>query len=99
MIRELIWTIRHWEHNARHGIRAWPQSLSTWSRFWRSYRQYRRMAPSDAQPKWKHLLPCLGEDTGQTAVDPIYFYQDAWAFDHIVRQAPPNHIDVGSHHK
>jgi SAM-dependent methyltransferase len=35
----------------------------------------------------------------ETLIEPIYFYQDTWAFEKIVQQRPKHHIDVGSHHK
>jgi len=40
-----------------------------------------------------------GEDSGVTEIEPIYFFQDAWAFEKIVERLPSRHIDVGSHHK
>src|SRR4051812_14346040 len=99
MIREAVWTVRHAEHQLRHGVKAWPGQLRAWGRFWRSVREYQRLAPSEGQIKWKHLIPCLGDDCAETAVDPIYFYQDAWAFERVVQQRPKRHFDVGSHHK
>ncbi|PKP60029.1 hypothetical protein CVT91_05735 [Candidatus Atribacteria bacterium HGW-Atribacteria-1] len=47
----------------------------------------------------KNLYPCLNDRTEQTLVEPTYFYQDAWAFEKIVKQHPQQHVDVGSHHK
>ncbi len=32
-------------------------------------------------------------------IEPIYYYQDAWAFERILAHRPAQHIDVGSHHK
>ncbi len=32
-------------------------------------------------------------------MEPVYYYQDAWAFERIVDRAPSFHVDVGSHHK
>jgi SAM-dependent methyltransferase len=46
----------------------------------------------------EHLYPCLGDDTGETPIEPTYFYQDTWAFEKIVQQHPQSHVDVGSHH-
>jgi SAM-dependent methyltransferase len=51
------------------------------------------------QPKLEYLYPCLGDDTGETPIEPIYFYQDTWAFEKIIQQHPKSHVDVGSHHK
>lgn len=77
----------------------WSRDLAAWQRFWHSYQRYKQLAPSDQQPMLEHLYPCLGDDTAETPIEPIYFYQDAWAFEKIVKQHPSHHIDVGSHHK
>lgn len=45
-----------------------------------------------------HLYPCLHDATGSTEIDTLYFLQDNWAFDKIVKENPKNHIDIGSHH-
>lgn len=47
----------------------------------------------------ENLFPCLNEATHYTEIEPIYFYQDAWAFERIYKDKPVNHIDIGSHHK
>jgi SAM-dependent methyltransferase len=44
------------------------------------------------------LYPCLYDATENTVIDKLYFLQDNWAFDRVVRVAPRNHVDVGSHH-
>jgi len=75
-----------------------PRNLAAWLRFWRSYHDYRRLAGADAV-SLRHLYPCLGDDTGETPVEPTYFFQDAWAFEQIVGQRPVEHVDVGSHYK
>ncbi|MFM7642213.1 MAG: DUF268 domain-containing protein, partial [Cyanobium sp.] len=46
-----------------------------------------------------HIYPCLDDWTTSTAIEPIYFYQDCWAFEKIATAKPSNHIDIGSHHK
>ena len=70
-----------------------------WDRFWRDWRKYQEICSPDRRPSYRHLWPMVGEDVGVTAVEPIYFYQDAWAFELIVRDNPTLHVDVGSHHK
>ena len=45
------------------------------------------------------LYPCIADATAETEIEPVYFYQDAWAFEKIVQLHPSFHIDVGSHHK
>lgn len=47
----------------------------------------------------KDNYPCLYDATILTDVEPIYFYQDAWAFERIIKMKPPDHIDIGSSHK
>lgn len=79
--------------------RARRDALASWKRFWQSYYRYRQIAPPGAQVPLEYLYPCPGDDTAETHLDPIYFYQDAWAFEKIVEQRPERHVDVGSHHK
>jgi len=42
------------------------------------------------------LQPMLEDRSEFTPVDPVYFYQDAWAARHIFRMRPSRHVDVGS---
>ncbi len=96
---EVLWMLCYTGHVLQRELKSWPARLAAWRRFWRSYRQYQRMAPPQACPKLENLYPCLGDDTSETFIEPIYFYQDAWAFERIVKRHPPWHLDVGSHHK
>ena len=80
-------------------LRRWHRSLSAWLRFWKRFYAYRRAAPKDARPKFSRLTPCLWDDVGETTIEPVYFYQDNWAFAKIVAAHPPRHVDIGSHHK
>lgn len=90
---------------ARHvyGMRRWPAKLSrearSWHHFWTTYQQYVRLAPPAEKPKLRYLDPCIYDNTLSTPIEPIYFYQDAWAFERIVAARPSRHVDVGSHHK
>ena len=61
--------------------------------------RFRDLIPTDGQLLLSDLYPCLGDDTGETPIDPTYFYQDAWAFEKIVKRHPVAHLDVGSHHR
>ncbi len=70
-----------------------------WYRFWRAYFQYKDLAPSGMRPTLRYLYPCIGDDLGVTPIDPVYYYQDAWAFEQIIGQNPEWHVDIGSHHK
>jgi len=99
MIQEASWMLRYAGRSLRDTVRAWPRGLAGWKKFWASYLQYTRMAPSDRQPLVGFLYPCLGDDTAETPIEPTYFYQDAWAFEKIVRNRPVRHVDVGSHYK
>jgi SAM-dependent methyltransferase len=99
MIQEALWMLRYVERSLRTGIRSWRRDLAAWRRFWDSYKRYEQLARPDREALLEHLYPCLGDDTEETPIDPIYFYQDAWAFERIVKQRPAFHVDVGSHHK
>jgi len=99
MIREALWMVLYSGHILLHKQTIWRKDLMAWRRFWTSYRAYRRLAPPDKLPRLRTLTPCLGEDTAETSIEPIYFYQDAWAFEKIVQAMPPGHVDVGSQHK
>lgn len=66
------------------------------SRFLRQFLTYKNQARSN---ELIELWPCLGEWQSCTRIEPIYFYQDSWAFDLIAKARPDRHIDIGSHHK
>jgi SAM-dependent methyltransferase len=99
MFAEIKWMLRHQIAALRRGIATWCREVSSWRRFWRSYKEYKRLAPPHTQPSLDWLYPCIDDATGETPIEPIYFYQDAWAFEHIVNAQPSYHVDVGSHHK
>jgi SAM-dependent methyltransferase len=100
MMNEMWWILRHSANSLspRRQVSRIRQNLGLWTRFWETYRRYKELAPAGRKPLTRYLLPCLGEDTGETEIEPKYFYQDAWAFGKIVRQGPSCHVDVGSHH-
>lgn len=95
----LFWSLRAARNHLRIMPRQVRESSAAWRRFWRSYRTYQRLAPADRRAQPRFLIPCFGDDTAETQIEPVYFYQDAWAFEKIVQQSPLEHIDVGSHHK
>jgi SAM-dependent methyltransferase len=99
MISEAIWMARHAKQGLRKTLRRWRGDLAAWRRFWTSYRIYSQAARVDRKLLLHSLYPCLGDDTALTPIEPVYFYQDAWAFEKIVHQRPTSHVDVGSHHK
>ena len=99
MIREALWTLRYAGRALCREVNSWPAYLGSWRKFWKSYRMYGELAPPDQQPLMSFLYPCLGDDTEETSIEPTYFYQDAWAFEKIVKSRPALHVDVGSHYK
>ena len=99
MFAEIKWMLRYHVVSLGRSIITWYKDLAAWKRFWRSYHEYKCLAPSHIQPALDRLYPCIGDDTGETPIESIYFYQDAWAFERIVQQQPQTHVDVGSHHK
>lgn len=99
MIAEIKWMLRYQIAALRRGITVWSKEAASWGRFWRSYKEYKRLIPPHIHPALDRLYPCIGDDTGETPIEPIYFYQDAWVFEQIVHRMPSVHIDVGSHHK
>lgn len=68
---------------------------SNWRRLSRDLRNYQRSGREETV----ELLPCISDWTSETPIDPVYFYQDAWAFERIFAASPSRHVDVGSHHK
>ena len=101
MSQELMWTFKYMIRllSPKKTFFFTLETFKKWQDFWQSYYQYKRLASSQEQPSVKYLYPCLDDNIGETIIDPIYFYQDTWAFKKIINQAPNHHIDVGSHHK
>lgn len=100
-LRNLRWMASYWrrEISPRKGLSSIRKSLHAWLRFWNSYQAYSEIAPPDDCASLVYLYPCIYDATATTEIEPTYFYQDSWAFEHIVNNHPPNHVDVGSHHK
>lgn len=42
------------------------------------------------------LFPCLFDNTVNTPLDPVYFFQDTWAAKHLFTLLPSQHFDIGS---
>jgi hypothetical protein len=91
------WMARHALGDAKGSLARRAARWQAWRRFWRSYRAYTAMPGTAAAPEL--LTPCPGEDLGVTPVEPMYFFQDAWAFERILAARPSRHVDVGSHHR
>lgn len=43
-----------------------------------------------------NLFPILNEKVSYTPFDTHYFYQQLWAFEHILKHKPTQHVDIGS---
>jgi SAM-dependent methyltransferase len=95
----LVGLFRYSLRGVRRKLKSWRLAVPGWGRFCGTYRHYSRLAPAEAQMQWRDLCPCIGDDVGETPIEPIYFYQDAWAFEKIVVHRPAWHLDAGSHHK
>ena len=67
--------------------------------FYKDLEAFNLIATELQQAKVENLYPCLFDKTAFTEIEPIYFLQDAWAFEKIFRNNPISHVDVGSHHK
>lgn len=96
--------LKYWKRTS--SLKLFIQSIQTeinkWKIFWKKYHQYLDLVSVQSQkpiPSLDFLYPCLNDDTETTYIEPVYFYQDSWAFEHIVKDKPSFHVDVGSHHK
>ena len=99
MLAEWFWMLRYHLRLFFQKLFAFRKNWRDWKRYWKSYYGYKNLAPLSMQPQLEYIFPCLGDDTGETVIEPIYFYQDAWAFEKIFQQHPQSHVDVGSNHK
>jgi len=97
--KRLRWMIRLEARSGRQHLRGIRQNMAAWPRFWKEYHEYNRQSRHDAQHSLRYLYPCLNDNTDETVIEPVYFYQDSWAFEKIVQQHPSLHVDVGSQHK
>lgn len=73
--------------------------ISAWFRYHRSQMEYERLSNGRHSDKEVVSYPCVWDESTTTPVEPIYYYQDSWAFERIVAASPTSHVDVGSHHK
>ena len=100
-MRNLRWMVSYWrrELSPRKALRILRKTYLAWARFWNSYQNYSKITLPDERPSLAYLYPCIYDATATTEIEPTYFYQDSWAFEHIVKTRPLYHVDVGSHHK
>jgi SAM-dependent methyltransferase len=104
MNREGISTLNLAARSLARRIRDWSRECTRWRWFWSSYRAYQQATDRGAResplrafrPALSHLWPCLTDATEHTPLEPIYFYQGAWAFERIVAHRPESHVDVAS---
>lgn len=91
-IRKLI---RYIEKNIKNIISE--QQLRR--KFSNDFEEYNKIAGEHEKALENNLYPCLFDSTTLTDIEPVYFYQDSWAFDLIYKNKPQEHIDIGSSHK
>ncbi len=69
-------------------------------RLWAFRGEFSRFRSHPANPNYelsaRYIYPCLTDRTRITQVDPVYFYQDAWAARRLFALKPAHHVDVGS---
>lgn len=67
------------------------------SGFFLEYLRYKRLSPNtNFDITFMDWYPCLTDRTASTPLDPVYFYQDAWAAGKVFALRPSHHYDVGS---
>ncbi|MCL4360159.1 DUF268 domain-containing protein [Patescibacteria group bacterium] len=69
--------------------------LTGYPRYIRDLVRYKRMDPS-ASLLNGNIYPIVHEKTTYTPFDAHYFYQQIWAFGHIMHRRPKRHVDIGS---
>lgn len=99
MFAECFWMFKYYLRSLYQDIVNIPRNINKWIIFWNDYQNYRKLSSSAIELKLEYLYPCLGDNISETIIDPIYFYQDIWAFEKIIQNQPIFHVDVGSHHK
>ncbi len=68
-------------------------------KFYNQLEEYNKLAPSNIKALKEEIFPCLNDASGETLIDPVYFFQDTWAFECILNSKTLEHVDIGSHHK
>ena len=79
-------------------IRKIKRELFGWYYFWNSYNHYKKIVNNESLLNLDNLYPCISDNTEQTFIEPVYFFQDTWAFEKIIKLKPKSHMDIGSHH-
>lgn len=101
MIKETVWMLKRSKliFLPFRQLLDWNREFSGWIKFWKSCNQYNKIASHENRIQLDYLYPCLNDNTSETEIEPTYFYQDAWAFERIVKAKPLSHFDVGSQNK
>ena len=76
----------------------WRKDIKLKRKFYDDFSEFKSQIEKDKHTARIQLYPCLYDATSDTEIDKLYFLQDNWAFDKILRENPKNHIDIGSHH-
>ena len=63
--------------------------------FFSNLKAYKKI-PGAENISVKNIYPCLHDKTSSTPFDSHYFYQDIWAFKHVLDSKTKHHVDVGS---
>ena len=67
------------------------------TRYFRDYTRFKNDKPNmHFVASHRYWYPCLADWTTNTPLEPVYFYQDAWAAGILFRNKPTHHYDVGS---
>ncbi len=100
-ISYIIETLKYYYHRGiiKNSINQCHINWKRWSSFWADFDQYILLAGIPKKKALIKLAPALYDKTEETELDPIYFYQDCWAFEKVIQSNPVKHYDVGSHHK
>jgi SAM-dependent methyltransferase len=78
----------------KHGI---FMKLRLLSGFFADYREYRKIHKNkNFSLKTEDLYPRIFDKTGDTPIDPVYFYQNAWCAKKIFGNKLIHHYDIGS---
>jgi SAM-dependent methyltransferase len=77
----------------------WKRENTLYKEFKNDLKLYNQAAPEYLHANGENIYPCLYDKTDKLRIEPLYFLQDAWAFERIYRKKPESHVDIGSHYK
>lgn len=77
--------------------RSIAKTVNEFIRFSRDWHTYKRLPQNSSFVlTTSNLYPRLFDKTSVTAIDPVYFYQNAWCAKKIFENKPERHFDIGS---